>query len=96
MPTHVLWLLGEGTEPPDKRRPIPSLVGANTDYKPPSRGYEVLRSGDLFWYGRFRSLVGRDYQRGVHPYQRGLTCCHSDHDNYVCSHGSLPESSFLL
>jgi hypothetical protein len=73
---------------------VPSLrfTWVGVDYRPPSQGCKVPGSGDLFWYGRFRSLVGRACQRGVRPCQRGFTCCHNDHDDYLCSHGRVPMS----
>jgi hypothetical protein len=44
-PTYKLWLTGEGTEPSDRRCPVPSLYAGRHGHNPPFWGLRSPQAG---------------------------------------------------
>jgi hypothetical protein len=90
MLAHALRLSSEGLEPPDWCHPILSLSMGRRRLQTTHLGVwgpQVWQPA-LIW--KIWVLGLSRLPKGSLPYQRGLTCCHSDYDDYACSHGRVP------
>jgi hypothetical protein len=82
---YELWLGSRGTEPSDRRYPIPSHCIGRHGFRPPFWGCKTTGTGHLSWCWSPRSLMDRISYGEARLYQDGLIRCQSYHGDYACS-----------